>query len=732
MKKIFKIRKINILILILCCFGFIIFYPSLSLSTNKKNLSLPMKQFRKNHPRLFLNNKLILKIKKELYGKRLDYYKSIKHWANKNLKKKFKSGDYGNQAAAYALIYLFEKELKYLSVSKKLLKKSITFYKNQIEKKKAVSWYNASRINALCSYDWLYNSLTVKERNKFGNDLLNHVGNVQPDSRKKTIIGRNLSDHTTGFYGTASLLWFAGLACYGDGTDDRKSKQYLERGFDNYLKMLKYRKKIAGDDGGLVTYSLNYSLKNYPWAEFNFFHTIKSAFDKNYADDWPYIAYLIEYILWNKLPGNRWFGSGDAYHKTNRLPGKDIYTHLAQIRHFYGKRYPNLSALGGWIQKQLKNRNYVYTFPAVPLLLTEINQTPAAKKLSEFKLPNARHFKNIGQIFMKSGWGEEDTYASFTAGGISEKHKHFDENNFLIFKKGFLALDTGSRPEPGSHLFNYYCRTIAHNCILINMPGEKMPKYWGRYAPDEPRLPTPNDGGQYKKIGAVVLAFETNRDFTYLASDAAKAYNPAKCSEALRQFVFIPPNFFVIFDRVISKKANYKKKWLLHTAQKPKISGRTFSSYQNGGSIYCRSMLPERSRISIVGGTGKQFWNGGRNWPFPKGYKISSKNELVGQWRVEISPLANKKRDVFLHFIEVGEKNNLKKISIAKLIKNGRKVGIAFKKKGLTAKVMFGLDGFPSGEIRLKKNNSYHIERNFKKSIQKQTSLMCVTRIKKY
>jgi heparin/heparan-sulfate lyase len=613
-------------------------------------------------------------------------------------------------------------------MSKLLLKKTIAFYTEQTKWKKAVSWYNTSRINALCAYDWLYNSLSLAERKRIGQALLDHIEKVQPVSGQKAISGRNVSNYTTGFYGTQSLLWFAGLACSGDGIDDDRSRKYLIKGFHSFQKLLKYRSKIAGDDGGLVTYSLNYALVYYPWAEFNFYHTMKSAFDINLAAQWPYMAYLVEYILWNSLPGNHWFGSGDAYHKNNKMPDRFLFTHLAQIRHFYGKSHPDLAALAGWIQGTLKNQKYAYIFPAVPLLLTGINYSPPAKNLEEFKLPSARHFENIGQIFLNSGWREDDTYALFTAGGISEKHKHFDENNFLIYKKGFLVLDTGSRPEKGSHLLNYFSRTVAHNAILIQMPGEVMSPYWGRSISDKNRTSIVNDGGQWKKVGAEILAFDTNEEFTYLASDATKVYHPAKCSLALRQFVFIVPNYFVILDRVISTRPEYKKIWLLHTANKPQFNGKIFKADQGGGRLYCRTFLPSDANIKVIGGPGKQFWTGDRNWAFPKGFKVSDKNELVGQWRVEVFPIKDEKEAIFLHFIEVGDREQLMQISESRLVRDNDGIGVEIISTTLTAKIMFHFEDFEEGIIRLKRQGKAEKIFNLVQKVKKQNNQSSIVR----
>ena len=74
-----------------------------------------------------------------------------------------------------------------------------------------------------------------------------------------------------------------------------------------------------------------------------------------------------------------------------------------------------------------------------------------------------------------------------------------------------------------------------------------------------------------KTVGAKVVAFETNEHYTYAAGDATACYSNKKCKLALRQLVFLMPDFFVICDRVTSVEPDYKKAWLLHTQNEPEV-----------------------------------------------------------------------------------------------------------------------------------------------------------------
>ena len=689
-----------------------------------KRPALPWDNFNHDHPRLFFNKSILEDVRARIKrGEAHDFYQEHLEWAESLYSKEPDVGDHGQQAAILAFIYLINKDPRALAAAKKRLKLSVQFYKQMDRANEPVAWFSKSRIQAICTYDWLYEDLTPSERKQLIMDLLDHVENVQPLADGTTSIpGNNIwADHTAGFYGTQSLLWYVGIAALGDGFDDERARHFIEVGYDLNYKTLEFRRRMAGDDGGSTTGSLNYALGHNAYAEFNFFHTMRSAFATDLAPDWPHVAWIVNYLLWNRLPGNRWFGAGDAYHEDNVIPQHGLYSHLAHIRHFYGKSQPEYAALSAWLQQQLDQREYSYDWPFTAFLLDQLPESPPPLAPSDFKLPPARNFENMGQVFLRSGWGEGDTYALFTVGGMAAEHKHFDENSFTIYHQGFLALDTGTRPEPGSHLFSYYCRTVAHNCLVIKMRGEELPEHWGEFAPGEPTLPLPNDGGQNNELGGKLVAFEAHPEFTYVAGDATGAYHPDKCALALRQFVFVPPSYFVVFDRVVSKDPDQKKTFLLHTAQRPTVKDY-FTFTHEDGRLTGLTLLPENPEIKVIGGPGHQFWSDGRNWPLPKGYKIPAWNPLFGQWRLEISPSDPGASTVFLHFLEAGDNKAKAERPQARLIKDDGRAGVEFERDDLRVRLTFELEGPPAGMIVYQKGST-RLEQALSTTIQPQSGI---------
>jgi len=661
----------------------------------------PLERFVTNRPRLFIAAASLPVLTERAAREQRELWHRLRSdvpaWAAAT---NFPPGDYGVESAAAAFVFLRERTDERLSAATGLLERSVNYYRTCDREQRVVSRYSATRIHAIAAYDWLYDAMPAELRARLGRELLAHVAHRVLDRR---VPGDNLSDYRSGGYGESSLPWYVGIATRGTGIDEAQSAAAIAFGYEQHLRMLEHRRRLAGDDGGGATATLGYALRADPWAEFNFFHTMRSAFGLELAPDWPHVALLPNYVLWNRLPGNLEFGAGDAFHLANELPDQDLYTHLAQIRHFYGRSHPEQAALAAWLQRQCRRPSYSPAWPLAPFLLADLDRTPPPR--APPALPLARHFAGMGQIFMRSGWGAQDTYALFTAGGVCDRHKHFDENTCAIFHQGFLALDTGTRPEPGCHLFQYYCRTVAHNGILIRMEDETMPPYWGRPAPGEPARPIANDGGMRSPTGAVIRAFHTTPDYTYIASDATACYHPDKCRLALRQFVHLQPDLFVVFDRVRTASAEQPVAWLLHTAAEPRVEAERFSAGHRGGRLWCRTLLPSGAVLTKVGGPGKEFWSDGRNWPLPPtpwlGGERLEHPELLGGWRMEIAP-AEPATDVqFLHLIEVGAALAKTNMTPARRLVGWNWSGVEIERGERRMSVRFRKTGEPGCEIRI-------------------------------
>lgn len=622
-----------------------------------------------------------------------------------------KVGDWGRRLMSAALVYRLEPDPQGLQRIKDMLQASLDYYHACYAVNWSPSWYSTSRVSWLAACDWIWSDLSVSERQQLGRGMIKHVNEVL---HKPGIQRRNLGGHKSGYYGGDNIAWFAGVVFFNEGIDDEKALEFLKRGYADYQKFLAYRSAIPGDDGGAASPTITYSFAAYPWAEWNFLYTWLSATGEDIADNWPHIAMLSNYVLWNWLPGNHEYGYGDVSHVANNMPMSCLYAHMSHIMHFWGKSHADLAALAAYVREKAGGGYSFNSWSVHPFLMTNLEKAPGPQ--GPGALPPARHFENMGQVFMRSGSGEEDTYALFACGGILSGHKHYDATHFTIYKNGFLALDTGTRWGNNENLQNYYAQTVAHNCILIKMPGEPPTPYWNGKVYGQA-------GGQNKAIGSKVIAFDTNRQFSYVAGDATPVYSEKKCAQMVRQFVFIPPNHFVVFDRVTATKAEYAKRWLLHHANEPIVNGKTWYSDQDRGRIFSRTLLPEDAVLEKVGGPGKEFMADGVNYPLTIG-KFHGKEvpELMGRCRMEVKPGSPRAKDVFMHLIQVGDQS-LEAMSDASVTTTDDTAQVAFDAGDKSVELSFATTGDIAGHIRISAGAKVLVDRELTQQVMPQAGL---------
>ena len=309
---------------------------------------------------------------------------------------------------------------------------------------------------------------------------------------------------------------------------------------------------------------------------------------------------------------------------------------------------------------------------------TVVPRDPAAA--SALELPRERLFPGIGHVVLRDGWGPDATWIEFSCGPYFAKHDHLDTNQFVIYHRGYLALDTGAdyTETESPHYLNYYRRTVAHNTMLVYEPGETF--FWG-----ENLWPAANDGGQRmdsSRFWNSVRSLEDwrhTRDlwdrgrieafdpvpgrYTYVRGDGTHAYHPSKVERFVRDLVWLPrARVLLVLDRVRSVNPAYRKAWLLHGVSEPKVEGggagkpigqggisyanaRIFTFEDGNGKLRVHSLLPAERDVIARGGQGWEFWtpgdeHGGRwgsgqDWPLdpPGGGPLPEDPYLKKMWK---------------------------------------------------------------------------------------------------
>lgn len=686
-------------------------------------------EIRQDHPRIFFNSETWPEINERAHGINRNYLDKLLEEVNQMPDDPVAANygpipeqdrslpippvkEFGRQAASCALAWRFTGREKYLEKAKKMLKVSVHAYTEATRNIRPVTWYAHSRINAICAYDWIYEALTDEERRELIVPLVEHVEQIQPEYGLN--IPRNSAgDINTGFYGTRSMLWYSGLAAHADGFCDSLAAKHLQTGHDWYRRVLQYRNDTAGDDGALSSAVPAYAMGNYSYAQFNFMYTMLSSTGVNIAAEYPKLPLYANWLWWlwirdsDRPVSLRHAGVGDSFHNTNLMSSIPLYEQLSQFMQFYKDldhdTYGMMAALREF-SRHTTVRNHVY--PVLPFIVdTDHPSRPYYLDVLNNSSLHARHFETLGQIYMRSAFAKDATYCSFTAGATLQQHKHFDENNFTIYKYDHLALDSGDRcKETDFNLVYYYSQSVAHNVVLVHKPDEPLPYHWGIKINDDPQA-NMNYGGMVKMTGSKVKAFETNDQFTYIASDATECYGE-KCTEAVRQFVFLYPDYIIVYDRMDSADPSYRKEWLLHTKNKPVVKKGVMRADSNDGRLFCQTLLPVDAKMEVIGGKGNEFLVGHRNYPMDPDYKEEHEKDAVrrargpywGNWRLEVEPSSARKDDRFLHVLTAASVDAFKPVD-AKYVSDAQRDGVRVRFDGHDVTFWFNRTGEIGGAV---------------------------------
>jgi len=320
-----------------------------------------------------------------------------------------------------------------------------------------------------------------------------------------------------------------------------------------------------------------------------------------------------------------------------------------------------------------------WVLPVLEFLWDDPEVTPRNPALSsESELSRQRYFAGVGHLVMRNGWSPESTWIEFDCGPYLAKHQHLDQNQFTIYHRGYLAIDSGAdyTETESPHYLNYYRRTVAHNSMLVYDPAEKF--FWS-----DNIVPACNDGGQRMNssrywntirsrddfertrdlwdLGSVrVIDFVPGR-YHYALGDASNAYSRDKVSSFTRELVYVPePNLLFVFDRVVSKNPSFRKAWLLHGVNQPAVDqdsggapgakdfpqGKTFRFTDAAGELFVHSLLPKERVLTRRGGAGDEFytpgndaggaWGTGENWPLEAagGSPLPEDPKLRRMWKL--------------------------------------------------------------------------------------------------
>jgi len=556
-------------------------------------------------------------------------------------------------------------------------------------------------VTGAIAYDWLYPLLTADEKKAFIAELVRLAKTQEcgyPPRGQGSVTG-----HASEAMIMRDMV-SAGIAIY-----DEFPEMYDLAAGRFFREHLPVRNWLY--NGHAYHQGDSYGPHRYSWDTYPLMIFDRLGAGNVYNPEQRWVPYL---YLYETRPDGQRLRAGDTFaHSAARGKPWGIFLGALLTASYYGDPYLLGHALA---QGGIGDNEALFEF---------LWRNPALEPKPPADLPLSRYFEPpFGWMVARTGWDSSSVIAEMKVNAYNFcNHQHLDAGAFQIYYKGALAVDSGlysgSSGAYGSpHCTNYYWRTIAHNSLLIYDPAEVFSKR-GDYGNDggqrlpngrsEPKnlevLLKPENG--YRTGEVLAHGFGPDArvpDYTFLQGDITAAYN-GKVRQVLRSFVFLnlrsaqTPAAFVVFDRVVSSNPAFRKFWLLHTLEEPRLDGATAvvdrTEYGERGRLVLQALLPAAEDLGLekVGGPGKEYWVFGKNYANAPEPGRSEKSSIeTAAWRIEISPKKPAEEDLFLNVMQVTDRLSGTTLPVVRL-DTGDRVGGRIDGPGGGWVVLFRRDG---------------------------------------
>ena len=533
-------------------------------------------------------------------------------------------------------------------------------------------------------YDWLYPLLTAEQKREFVTELV-RLAKTQ-ECGYPPVGGGSVTGHTSEAMIMRDML-SAGVAIY-----DEEPEMYRLAAGRFFREHLPARNWFYA--GNAYHQGDSYGLHRYSWDLFPLFIFDRLGAGNVYNPEQRHVPYHALYVT---RPDGQRLRGGDSFKvSTTRGTPWNEFGGTVLTASYYGD--------GVLLSQFLKQGGT----GAGEMIFELLWRDPDLVAKPIATLPLSRYFGSpFGWMVARTGWGEDAVIAELKINEYNfGNHQHADAGAFQLYARGALAIDSGlyeggSSGNYGSpHGKNYYWRTIAHNSLLVYDPAEKFSTKEGYGNDGGQRLP--NNRSEPRTLDDLLNAAKGYRtgkvlaqgfgpdvtvpDYTLLQGDLTAAYS-AKVRGVTRSFVFLNlknsgvPAALIVFDRVVSADAAFRKFWLMHTLEEPRLAGTRATvertEHAARGQLNLDVLWPaaDNADVGKVGGPGKEYWVFGKNYANDVPASRREKGSLeTGDWRIEVSPKQAATEDLFFTVMQTTDRTAPKRLPVTR-IEAGERVG---------------------------------------------------------
>ena len=210
-------------------------------------------------------------------------------------------------------------------------------------------------------------------------------------------------------------------------------------------------------------------------------------------------------------------------------------------------------------------------------------------------------------------------------------HDHLDTGCFQIYDREILASDSGvydSYHTP--HRIRYAIQTLAHNCLLVDGKGTRVPR--------DGKEPKTLESWLSEYRMARVLSHEETNDRYTIVGDLTEAYTET-CTEVIRRMCFEPNRgergILTVHDTVKPKSQDFPVSFLIHCQSEPIVTDNEILICGKERKLCCRISSAKNFTIKTIGGNGKEFFAHGEQ------YEPAVRTAESGWGRVEITTIGD-------------------------------------------------------------------------------------------
>ena len=393
---------------------------------------------------------------------------------------------------------------------------------------------------AAFAYDFCYDALSEDERATIRDALLQKGAEAVAQAGKKG--WARTMGWPNGFAVVMGGMGIAGIATLGD---DERAERYVQYARRRLWEFLGARDRDGGYVEGLTYGGYAMSL-TMPFAA-----TLALHGDDLLAGH-PYVAKTLRLASYCLHPS-----SATSVNFCDASYGTRAYNPIAAWRARHG------DGLGQWYLRHNEGLSELWRYtPPLAVLWHPLG----VEAQSPGNWPPAAHYRDIGWVILRSGFGADDFVFAMRS-GYHGSHCQLDQNSFMLNVGGHWLLQ-----DPG------YGRTATelHSTLIVNGKGQAA------------------SGGRIEAFGQV-------GDVLYVAGDAAPCYDAL--DRFTRHVIMVDESYLVVLDELVpAEGAVSVESQLVTGVEEPEIvDGRIVRLGDEAG---CEVVLGDEAEIQILGDEG--------------------------------------------------------------------------------------------------------------------------------